>query len=356
MIKGIEAEIAVVSNNIRFRESLPDSELVDNARVKPGDMALFEVLSDDGGYMMQLELDGRGVRISRGNHVIGVFGIRQSGTNISGDISYDGIETVKDDIFQILSSSTIVGRVRRVPSHLGNCPINLRLEAIVADGQGKSRNIRDLTPYNPSGSYHGNTPIVLALGSSAECGKTTTTSALIDGFVRAGLRVAACKTNGSGNIRDKYSMRDAGAHFYLDYVDFGMVTTYAVSPEEYLGVLKGLLTEAERTEPDVLILECGGDVMWGNIPALLNDPEINQNFAAGVMCSTDYMAAYGAYKFTREQGVAVPIMFDAPIGKETFYRKQAFERMVGSKVYDVMDVSEKILLMNRLLSLIQGKK
>ncbi len=96
--------------------------------------------------------------------------------------------------------------------------------------------------------------------------------------------------------------------------------------------------------------------MWGNIPTLFADREINQNFTAGVMCSTDYMAAYGAFKFTREQGVNVPIFFDVPIGKETFYRKQYFEEMVGSKVYDVMDSSEKSLLINRILDLVRGDK
>ena len=356
MMKNIEEVIVVVSNNIRFRKSLPDSELVKRGKVKPGDLALFEVLSDEGGYSRQLELDGREVRISRGDSVIGVFGIRQSGTNISGDIPYEGIETVESDIFQILSSSTIVGHAKRVPSHIGNGSIDLRLKAIVADKHGNSRNIRDLTPYKTAEDYYGNSPIVLALGSSAECGKTTTISALIEGFMRHGLKVAACKTNGSGNVRDKYSMRDAGAHFYLDYVDFGMVTTYAVPSQDYLRVLKGLLTEAEKNEPDVLLLECGGDVMWGNVPALLNDTEISKNFVAGVMCSTDYMAAYGAYKFVREQRVVVPIMFDVPLGKESFYRKRYFEEMVDSKVYDVMNVPEKNLLINRLLDLIQGKQ
>jgi hypothetical protein len=349
-------DIAIVSNNIRFRDSFSVSRLATERLISPGDIAIFEVLSNDGGYITQLELDGSEVRLAKGNKIIGVFGIRQSGTNISGDIPYDGLSVSEGDIFQILSSSTIVGNSRRVPVHIGQNPVDLRLEAIVMNNEGSANNLQDLTPYTPTNHYPGGTPIVLALGSSAECGKTTTTSELIKGFVKNGLRVAACKTNGSGNIRDKYSMRDAGANFYLDYVDFGMVTTYAVPPTDYLKVLKGLLNEAEKSNPDVLLLECGGDVMWGNIPALFADQEINRNFVAGVMCSTDYMAAYGAFRYTREQGVDVPIFFDVPIGKETFYRKQYFESMVGSNVYDVMDQTEKTLLISKVLDLMKGDK
>ncbi len=357
ILSEIEKDIIVVSNNIRFRDSLLDFRLIESGRVKPGDIGLFEVMSDDGGYTEQLELDGTKVRIHRGDYLIGVFGIRQSGTSISGDIPSQGFETRKGAEFQILSSSTIVGYARRVPSriHKENKPIELRLEAIVANEEGIVRNIRDLTPYNIADNYRGNTPIVLVLGSSAECGKTTTASALIKGFVERGLSVAACKTNGSGNIRDKYSMWDAGAQFYLDFVDFGLVTTYSLPPEEYLRVIKGLLMEAERAEPDVFILECGGDVMWGSIPPLLSDPEISPNFVVGVMCSTGYMAAYGAYRFVREQGVGIPILFNTPIDKEGYYRREYFEELVNSVVYDVMDSTGRGSLVDRVFGIVQKK-
>src|SRR3989338_2806265 len=101
----------------------------------------------------------------------------------------------------------------------------------------------------------------------------------------------------------------------------------------YLPILKGLLCEAEKSHPDVLILECGGDVMWGNIPALLTDLQITRNVVAATMCSTDYMAAFGAYTFVRQQGLTAPILFDVPLGKEAFYRKGAFEQLVGSRVF-----------------------
>ncbi|MFW6311351.1 MAG: hypothetical protein ACOC1K_03855 [Nanoarchaeota archaeon] len=60
-----------------------------------------------------------------------------------------------------------------------------------------------LTPYELKKIYEGKSPIILSLGSSAEYGKTTITSKLIENLKESGLKVVSSKVNGSGNIRDK---------------------------------------------------------------------------------------------------------------------------------------------------------
>lgn len=354
-ISDLEKTVKVMANNIRFPSRIPEFELVHSAHIDVGDIAIFQVDSDHGGYIEQLNLKGNPVRLRKGESMIGVFGIRHSGTNISGDIPLEGLTVNADDNFQILSSAGIVGKARRIPSTIGVQAVELYVKGIISCG-GKAVNLLDITPYKPSKSYDGDTPIVLSLGSSAECGKTTIVSKLINHFVTEyGMRVAACKTNGTGNIRDKYSMRDAGAQFYLDYVDFGLATTYAVDAKKYIPILKGLLSEAEKIKPDVIILECGGDVMWANVPDVLKDPQISKNVVAATMCSTDYMAAYGAYVFVRQCGVTFPIYFNVPVGKETFYRRGFFERMVDSQVFDIMVPAERSLLAGKINELVRVK-
>ncbi len=340
-------EFKVVSNNIRFPSNLRSLDLKNNGVAIPGSMGVFEVLSSDGGYIDQLDLEGEFQHLCKGDYMVGVFGIRQSGTNISGDISKEGVICKNGDIFQILSSSAIVGNVRRVPEHIGHQPVNIRLEGLVSEND-KVCNLTDLTPYKPSLTYEGKIPIILGLGSSAECGKTTLIGKVIKGFKGKGMKVAASKTNGSGNIRDTYSHRDAGADSFLDKVDFGLVTTYNLEPSEYLPTLYGILNETEKQNPDVIILEPGGDVMWASIPALLSDNNIKKNVVAVAMCSTDYMGAYGAFHFTKECGITAPFFFNVPILKEAYYRKSTFQKLVNAKVYNVMNPEESNELIEEL--------
>ncbi|MFW6311350.1 MAG: hypothetical protein ACOC1K_03850 [Nanoarchaeota archaeon] len=151
-------------------------------------------------------------------------------------------------------------------------------------------------------------------------------------------------------------MKDSGADFFLDYVDFGLVTTYGISSEDYLPGLKGLLTEAEKSNPDIILLECGGDVMWANIPSLLKNKEVMKNVKCATMCSTYYMVALGANYFTRDLCIDVPIYFNVPIEKESFYRKSTFENLVHSKVYNIMNKDEMSHLTDKLLCDIEVKK
>lgn len=88
------------------------------------------------------------------------------------------VEVKSGDLFQILSSSTIIGNARRVPSYIGEKAIDIKLDSLLVH-ESDSINIRQLTPYKLAEFYLGEIPIILGLGSSAECGKTTLKSLFI---------------------------------------------------------------------------------------------------------------------------------------------------------------------------------
>lgn len=72
------------------------------------------------------------------------------------------------------------------------------------------------------------------------------------------------------------------------------------------------------------------------------------------MCSTDYMAAYGAFVFARDHGLTSPVLFDVPVGKESHYRKNYFEILVDSKVYNIMDLKEREKITDKIAESIKG--
>ena len=350
----LETMARLVSNNIRFPDRLRNSYLVPEGHGRPGDVVAVQV-ERVGAYPQQLTLNNKPVSIHESDVLIGVLGRRESGTSIAGDIPQQGIELQEGTYLDILSSSTIIGRARHVPEFLGTHATEVRFLGFLAE-HSNPVNLKDITPYAWQDHYTGESPVVLALGSSAECGKTTLVGKLTQLFRQQGLAVAAIKTNGSGNVRDRASMMQAGADFVLDFPDIGLVTTYALPPQEYLRAAKGLFTEASKAGADVILAECGGDVMWGNVPALLADTEITRHVVGAVMASRDFMGAYGAFSYVRGLGFSAPIFFGTPIQTETFYRRPSFEALVGSRVFDIMDPAQGRELADRLAGNIRPTK
>lgn len=336
-------QIGLVSNNVR--RPLPAGQLgVAEGVGKPGDLVLVKALSTEGAYSSQYTLNGALVKIEPGMLMLGVLGNRKSGTNVVGTIPAEGLRVSHGTHLHILSSSLITGHAEFVPPVLGGKAMEVEAQGLVNyNGDGKAFNIAD--GVCRADHYSGNVPLILVVGASAECGKTTVAAHLIKGFSAQRLAVAGVKLNGSGNIRDMQSMLSAGAFRYSDFVDAGLVTTYDVPRADYLRAMKGMMGELEQLingsapqvrVPEVIVGECGGDVCWANVPEFLQDHELMRNLRAIVVASSTFMEAYGVRCYLKELGVKGPVFFSKPIKTEPLYRKEKFSREFGAPFFDVL--------------------
>ncbi|MFD1656649.1 DUF1611 domain-containing protein, partial [Pseudonocardia alaniniphila] len=95
----------------------------------------------------------------------------------------------------------------------------------------------------------------VVVGSSMNAGKTTTAAALIRGWARAGLRVGAGKVTGSGSGKDRWMYEDAGAGEIVDFLDFGMASTFGYPLTRLVQTMVGIRDTLVARGASVVVLE-----------------------------------------------------------------------------------------------------
>ena len=122
-------------------------------------------------------------------------------------------------------------------------------------------------------------------------GKTTCGRIVTHMLVDSGLKVVGGKLTGAGRYRDILAFKDAGADSVFDFVDVGLPSTI-LEGEQFLPLLKQLLTKIQESNPDVAVLEIGasplepynGDLA---ITAIAN------NIVFTILSTADPYAVYG---------------------------------------------------------------
>lgn len=282
-----------------------------------GNLLLAHVVTVDARKEME-HLEGdeiTDIPLLPGDVIIGVLANRHSGTSEFGEIPSDGIQIEDGADIDLLAAGGIIGKCLGVPKHLGTEPTKLKAIGLLAHPDGRAADICDFFPpweteLKPSA------PIVLSLGTAAEIGKTTTACQLISEVKRQGVeRVAATKMAGTGRKRDIMSMQLAGAFPALDFPDVGLPTTYTAS-NRYVPAINTLLNRLNKEgNPRMIITECGGDIIEGNIPTLLQDEKFLSYVTAIIHASTDVLSILGSLAIYEKWGILgkIPIYLTYPI-------------------------------------------
>jgi hypothetical protein len=170
------------------------------------------------------DTNGRQVRLYRGDTVVGAFGNRYATDYYEGYLP-------TGPVAHLLTAGGVVGRVASAHARRGE-PTVLEVLGSLTDGSGRPLSLDDfaVAPPLPARPELGTFVVV---GSSMNAGKTTTAAALAQAWSRAGLRVGAGKVTGSGSGKDRWMYQDAGAHAVVDFLDFGMPSTFGY-PTEHL--------------------------------------------------------------------------------------------------------------------------
>ena len=71
--------------------------------------------------------------------------------------------------------------------------------------------------------------------------------------------------------------------------------------------IRTLLTKANEHQPNIIVSELGGDIIWGNIPTLLTATDIMRHVIGLVLVPFDVLGAIGAMQLLREWKVTVPV-------------------------------------------------
>lgn len=239
---------------------------------------------------------GRRVRLYPGDLVAGAYGSRYATEVYEGYVP-TGART------HLLTAGGLIGTV--AAAHEAHAdPTTLEVTGRLVDQQLRPLSLEDFARPLPPPSPATDAPITVAvLGTSMSAGKTTTAAAIVRGFTRAGFAAGAGKITGSGSGKDRWSYQDAGARTLLDFLDFGMPSTFGY-PLNRLGATMTAIRDGLASEGcDVVVLELADGLLQEETAWLARrlpgfaDPVV---FAA-----VDALSARSGVALLREIGVPV---------------------------------------------------
>lgn len=213
-----------------------------------GDYVVAEV-TEAPGMERWIELpNGRLINVAAGDRLFGALGTRFATLTMTGTWKQVG----PDGRMQVLTPAGLFGRVTSLsPYELPPIQITYRGHVFV---QGRKAVMSAYAA--PDTGQRFATPVVLVLGSSMSCGKTSAAREVIRRLKVMGLSVVAAKLTGAGRYRDVLSMQDAGADAVFDFVDAGLPST--VCPEAvYREQVLRLLSVMALRPAHVAVIEAG---------------------------------------------------------------------------------------------------
>lgn len=330
--------IKVISSNIRNKNIITNDLDVSEGLGYEGDIVLLKVLSNKGSYTEIQNQDGWNVKLFKDDYFISVLGNRESSTFLVGGIPEQGIRIKKGLELSTLSGAAIIGKCYSAPDYLEGIALPVDVIGLIQK-ENININIKDFAPkwinFLPKTA-----PQIMILGASSETGKTILSAKLINMFTKKDkLKVASAKIAGTGFYKDILKHKNAGAEPALDYVDVGLVSTYT-SPEKYVKAIKTLLNEINKLNPNILIIEAGGDVIWANVPTYLQDKEITQSIVAFVIAPNDIMGVFGILQFLARWGLKhIPVFVSMPL-RNNLGSKLRLQKLTGIKGYNINDDDE----------------
>ena len=237
---------------------------------------------------------GRRVRLYVGDLVAGAYGSRYATDFYEGYVPA-GPHT------HLLTAGGVIGTV--ASSHVRRAPpTQLEVIGAVADADGVPMTLADLTrPVSPVAYPRPATVVVV--GSSMNAGKTTTVAGIIRGWAHAGLRVGAGKATGSGSGKDRWVYADAGAHAVVDFLDFGMPSTFGYPTPQLVSTMHRIRDALAAEGATHVVIEIADGLLQSQTHELLAAlPE----FADAVLVAVgDALGAVGAQTVLADAGVSV---------------------------------------------------
>lgn len=196
---------------------------------------------------------GRRVRLYPGDIVIGAYGNRYA-TDF-----YEGYLPGNGDGVHLLTAGGLIGTV--ASAHTSKqAPTELKVLGPLVNAQGDPMGT-DHVSVSPSTPSRPELGTIVVVGSSMNAGKTTTTSAIVRGLFKAGLRVGAGKVTGSGSGKDHWAYLDAGAATVSDFLDFGMPSTFGYPVERLVSTMYSIRDRLVADGADAVVLEIADGVL-----------------------------------------------------------------------------------------------
>jgi hypothetical protein len=269
---------------------------------RAGDVVIVRTLTDNVTYNTLELATGRMARLIPGDIIAGVLGARRALKGFVGDVP-GSVEA--GDRLHLLNMGGVIGRQLGCFHNLSSA---IEVEVIgLAVRDGRTLSIAD-GAIRPRDTLDAQAiPLILIAGTCMNSGKTYAATEIIKHLTRAGLRVAAAKLSGVACLRDTLGFQDHGAILSLSFLDCGLPSTVGLTT--LAPIAKGIITEASKVEPDLMVVELGDGLLGGyGVASVFEDRELMSRMAALVFCANDFVGAWGGQQILARLGINIDIV------------------------------------------------
>ncbi len=341
--------VKCIPSNIRPKNIRWSSVKISTGVGREGNLVLVEAVSDLGSITTIENQSGVYQKIYKGDKFVAVLANRYSGTSESGGVPENGINIRNGTEIHLLSRAGIVGIITGIPpAKTQHGPFRLKALGLISR-KGKPLDLIEL-----NGGHHKtlnpSAPIILVCGTSAEVGKTTTSVGIIRALIAEGLRVAGIKVSGSGGLAEKFNYRDAGAFPWFDAEDVGLPTTYT-SPERFIKGTYTLFNYVNSCNPDIIVVETGGDPIESNIPTFLSDQSLMECVKAVVIVAGDVLGMMGMATYLREFAPNIQMFIADPKNKNQVSTRNRVKQVLPNiRMFNSLNLFEVRKIVQKVLS------
>jgi hypothetical protein len=235
---------------------------------------------------------GRRVRLYPGDLVVGAVGNRYATDFYEGYVP-TGPRT------HLLTAGGLIGTVASADARRGSAT-ELEVVGALAGEDGSALNLADVArPVPPVASPRPATVVVV--GSSMNAGKTTTVAGVVRGWTRAGLVAGAGKATGSGSGKDRWVYVDAGARATVDFLDFGMASTFGYPTDHLVTTMRRIRDALAAAGATHVVIEIADGLLQPQTRELL---DVLPGFADAVLLAVgDALGAVGAQQVLASAGI-----------------------------------------------------
>jgi hypothetical protein len=270
-----------------------------------GFVCLFELADEAAPIVLESET-GRGMALVPGDFFLGTPGYRESTRWVVGCVPSGGLRP--GGSYWVLAESGVVGDL------LGDSPLEkvhlaqVTYRGAVLSDDGQVLDLRRFAMDGNGEADHG-APIFLIVGTSAEVGKTTAGIAVLRALRRKGhTAVVALKATGTSSLSEILRYRDFGAVQAFDCVDFGLPTTYPSGRNGIDAIFNRALDVTLSNASDAVLIECGGDILGGNVPIFLECLKGKRAEVKIILAAADALGALGAKQLLGEMGLSISMI------------------------------------------------
>lgn len=271
--------------------------LVRDSAPQAGDLVLARI--DKLGQQTRLQLaGGRRAQLYSGDRVLLCYGNRYAPDQFEAEVPKDL------DACHLITAGGVAGRMLARHQQM-KVPTTVTPLGLLVDAQGKVVNLRryGLPVASPVG--RGSKPVIGVVGTSMNAGKTTAVVDLIRGLTRSGCRVAAIKATGTGSGNDVLAMEDAGASLVLDFADMGYPSTYRVPAAEIEALFDRLMTCAQQSDADVVLVEVADGLLHQETAELVSSQRFLDRVDRVLFCAGDALGALAGVQWLEQRGIHV---------------------------------------------------